>query len=486
MDGMPRNLPINKLPSINTYADLAYINAILESSEVLRIYVDNFANDEWNFEDAESAIIEDGRIIITAFVEDKDIKGKIKRKGRENDEIVVYIEYFRKLDNFAYLELYCSFFQSSDKLAMTNYGFYKDNRSIEYAKRYYWIKLKKRGGLIEYYASENGVEWDMISSSCLFIEDEEVTIGIEYSLGSKQLCAWNSMNYLQLCLDLNDVYGARWLDYYMFPRKDYDHLYGVYSYFFDVEYFKYYEILEVWGNLDKFVKYCLNRGYYLLIRLDEYYLPGRKAYNEYHYEHDNLIYGYDNREYYLLGYNEKVTDSRVKNDGLDDICYKNKKIVRYRLATNECRYTFDLDGFLQTLKEFIYGIDSSKKYSNTLTQSTCIYGLKVFEAFLNDNRANELLLTDKRIPYLLSEHCEIMMRRLEFLIAEGYIKKKRNIDMLRVKCKEMNEQGKILLWVFLKNRITNKGKDNVMKNLIKLYELEKDFYGDLYDVIVNK
>lgn len=485
MDNLSVILPINKFPSINTYADSAYINAILESPEVLRIYIENFENDEWNIENMESTVVEGEKIIVNAFAEDKNIKGRIYRKGKKNDEILVRIEYYRKLDNLSYLELYCADSFSKDECAMTNYGFYKDNKNIEYSKRYHYIKLEKKGNLLEYYSSDNGEEWDFIISSSISKIGEDAIIGIEYCLGSRQLCAWNSMNYMQLCLDLNDIYGARWLDYYMFPRKDYDHLYGIYSYFFDVEYFNYHEIVEVWGSLDQFVKYCLNRNYYLLLRLDEYYLSKRKAYKKYHYEHDNLIYGYDDREYYLLGYGQKVTDSRIKNIGLDDICYRNKKIVRYRLATNEYKYMFDLEGFLGTLEEFIHGFDSSKKYNHILTQNTSIYGLKIFEAFLNNAKAKELLLTDKRIPYLLNEHCEIMTRRLDYLIANGYIKIENNIYFLKEKCKQMTAQANLLIMIWLKNSITKKENDAVMNNLLRLYEIEKIFYNNLYEVLTN-
>lgn len=479
-------LPVNNKPTINTYADLSYVNAILEASDVLKVEVLDWKSKDWEFCNALGLFETENGFLIQDSFDDKNIEGILLNKNKNEDKVIIHIDYYRQLENTSYIDLfYIDSDLSNEKLtyAITNYGFYKEGTLFKYTKKYTWFKIQKREGKLLLYASENGLQWDSVflEDNSFSYKNDNGSFGIKYSLGSRQLMAWNSMNYLQLCLDLNDVYGERWLNYYMFPKKSYDYLYGIYNYFFDVQYFRYDEICNIYGTIDNFIKVNICMGDYILMSLDEYYISERRSYNQEHYEHDNLIYGYDSQNYYVLGYNQKTVSSTFPIDRLKISCCKERKIIRYRLATNEYKFQFDLQSFLATLREFIDGIDSSKRYSNILSQRKATYGLEVFQVLLKNNQGIELLMTDQRITYLLKEHCELMYRRLKYLISAGYIRNKSSSAFLLKKCQEMVKQATELFFMFLKYKVSGRGRDNILPKMQKLYEYERLFYLNLYE-----
>lgn len=70
-------------------------------------------------------------------------------------------------------------------------------------------------------------------------------------------------------------------------------------------------------NLDKFINKIIkqiDKGVYVLVGLDEYYMPSRPSYGKKHFNHNVLIYGYDSdkQEFLIQGYSERdVYEDRI-------------------------------------------------------------------------------------------------------------------------------------------------------------------------------
>jgi len=69
-------------------------------------------------------------------------------------------------------------------------------------------------------------------------------------------------------------------------------------------------------NLDikNFIIENINQGFYIRVTVDEYYIPGKRAYKNFHYGHDLMIFGYNSslQLFYVLGYfNEIFTEYEV-------------------------------------------------------------------------------------------------------------------------------------------------------------------------------
>lgn len=64
------------------------------------------------------------------------------------------------------------------------------------------------------------------------------------------------------------------------------------------------------------ISQLLNEKKYCYIVLDEYYISAKKAYNDYHFVHQSLVYGFDfdTKEFLAIAFN--------KNEQLDVLRYK--------------------------------------------------------------------------------------------------------------------------------------------------------------------
>ena len=482
-------LPINENPSIYPYSNYGYMNAILENREILKLKILNRMSKIWNVSDNSDINLNENNITILSPLEEKNTMGMIHRACEPNDELIIKVDYYRVLDN----EAYFSILIKDDKenrnnscgYAVTNYGFYIKDKMIKYEDvNYYWFKLIRDKNQLSFFASVNGDDWDIIyKEECSWLSSAELPIiGIYYSLGNHQYNNFKYMNYIQLFLDLNDIHGRRWLDYYMLPRKEHDHIYGVFSHFIDTEYHNVDEVCSIYGSVSNFVNFSINNNYYVSMLLDEYYVPNRWAYEKEHYEHSNLIYGFNDNFYYLLGFNDKVTASELPQESLDIAYYPYKRITRYRFSINLKTLEFNLDNFIINLYEFIEGENSGLKYSNILFQRDGIFGLKIFECLLNDEKAKNLLFKDKRISYILYEHSKIMRERLDYLFEKCYISEYYRDDLIN-KCDNILHTSEILKNLLIKFRYIQNGESKIMLYLKELYEKEQVFYKKLYNIL---
>lgn len=112
----------------------------------------------------------------------------------------------------------------------------------------------------------------------------------------------------------------------------------------------------IFANEHIFNKFCetnLNDGWYITGNFDEFYIPERFAYNEYHKKHDYLIIGYDSDNYYLAGYTSfrkpKMTAVPKKNMFTSVSCCKESDIWRMKADINY-RYFVDLPYVYRLLK----------------------------------------------------------------------------------------------------------------------------------------
>ena len=134
--------------------------------------------------------------------------------------------------------------------------------------------------------------------------------------------------------------------------------------------------------------------------------------------------------------------------------------------------------------ELLYGVDSSERFMGIIGKQPGIYGLKVFDELINTERGQELIVTDRRLSFVLYEHCLGMMERLTFLIRMGYVAEKRQ-DHLIALGKKMLNSSEVLKNRVVKNIFTQNMADRIMTQLSELYQLEKEFYTELIDVLTN-
>ena len=233
-------------------------------------------------------------------------------------------------------------------------------------------------------------------------------------------------------------------------------------------------------ELDKNLRKYLNEGYYLALKLNNYYLPERRSYKVKHYDHFEMIIGYDSfrRKYLLGGYNGDFVLSRVaKNDLFSSFRNSEKDqmhgVLKYfKLKQNSCVYEFQ-----NSRKKLLFYRTGNLSYlrnceiGNEKFEYTDILGMNIYsrlkELILNDPN----LCKDRLVFYIFWEHKFLMMRRFRNL---------QGTEELRIYSDEIREyetivkkamQIRILQFENLKTR-TPKNMKLIYRLLCQCYELE--------------
>ncbi len=136
------------------------------------------------------------------------------------------------------------------------------------------------------------------------------------------------------------------------------------------------------SDIIDFVEKSIDSGTYLTINVDEYYLPQKGSYNEHHYVHQSMVFGYDKAERKLmgLGFDTNMVFKELEFD-YDDFAkaYESAK-TNYKLtapwAETEAiqlltpkqtagEYKFDLNKFMEEIHKYL---DGSNKDSSRITK----------------------------------------------------------------------------------------------------------------------
>lgn len=130
--------------------------------------------------------------------------------------------------------------------------------------------------------------------------------------------------------------------------------------------------------LEKFAGFLKERidqnNYLLLYSVDEYYLPYTQHYMSRHYKHDTYIYGYEDNDFYVMGYfNDMLQTIRVNQENINKAFFssyleENTTFCTFKVNKN-VRVNYDTDMILDNLKEYLYeGIVDEEKQLATGTR----------------------------------------------------------------------------------------------------------------------
>lgn len=181
-------------------------------------------------------------------------------------------------------------------------------------------------------------------------------------------------------------------------------------------------------NFIDWVRNFINNRWYVMCYVDEYYIEAKYAYEQYHFRHTVLIYGYDKEAFLAIGYNKdrKYTKFQITFEEFEKALnvnfdkryekyyHRNIDKVEFDIVKINPEYDFKLNlkELYISLSDYINSVDSfNSKDTNR------VYGIeceRVFQDYIN-NTLNEKIYLDMRYSRLFMELKEIMMRRLEYL-----------------------------------------------------------------------
>lgn len=501
-------LSICENPSIISYAHHGYPNAIIQrdiDKSLLELEINCDDQEDWVEEKKEIRFIRKGKILkiesekyavdtecfymrLCKKIDEINIKIKRVRSDFTNGvvNLIISSEDYLKCaheDNEIYrigiiggCGLYCK--ENKQYLSMDISG----SILVECSQ----IKIERIENVINFYAfnvQEN--KWLKVSSSIVpeTMLGKKMFIGINTNLGESQYYNWKYLNYMQLSYTDNDRFV--WLDYYMYPRKNYSFNYT--QQFLDIENWNFSEFLDLFGGVWNGVLWCINHGYYIELILDEYYIKNRLNYQKKHYMHNNLLYGYDSEKdfVYILGYDIKIKSTKIQKELLDKCIDDMSEIKVIKYKNNNLSMEFDLKHYVQLVRDFLEGVCSGDCFSHILPSKNEAYGLRVFDILLSTKKGNWMVQEDTRTTFLLYEHALIMRERLDFFKYRSIITEDEYIKLV-YKCDEMVSSANILKNLTIKNNMTGKCVEKIMLVLHQLYERERNFYVLLLNVLKLK
>ncbi len=524
---------IKKEPSVKPYAYLAYIDAILENDVVLRAKIVDAHLKEWNTISYDTKLYweEDYLNIVNVNEQygNNNTETFVYTDCREYDELEVKMEQFINIREYAIVNLFvCAENDLQDALGMdtnvyrlgvTRYGLYiKHNKELislaenaAYKEVYdsvrdwnmiQWFKIKVNKNMIHAYISKDNVNWFLVD--CMEVgrnvRFKHIGLNANFLGMGKQYYNWLYMNFIQLNLNKYEV-SKVYLNYYSMPYLGSVNEQPIAQQFIESKRDSYDEVIDLFHSFKEYVFYCLEHKYYVVISIDEFYVPGVRHYQKQHFYHPLLIYGYDedNKKFLVMDYDIKPLISQIDEELLDnkEIAKNKYSLMRYKFLSNihSDYLMLDIKSLVQSFRDYLNGNALDYRFSHMLPRLRGSYGINVLKDLICDERGRYLLCHDMRIAYLLYEHCVLMQKRISFLTTEGHISEEEESCCIEMAAR-MVEEADVLKNCVIKYGI-KEGRGTALSTLAKLetdivrqvealYECEYVFYTKIIDILSQK
>lgn len=251
-------------------------------------------------------------------------------------------------------------------------------------------------------------------------------------LAYDQYKAWYYSNYIQI-FSVKPEAGITELNY-LEPRDSYVDISEVICLG--------YHMFKLEDDFIAFVKEKLNLGYYIIANVDEIALSNKYFYQQEHYVHASLIYGYDDQTKCLkgIGFDESeiFTYLDFKYEEMQQAFINGKKyysigapwcewsaIQLVKPKTPHKNFSFDVRKCLRDLHGYIYGVaDPYRLYTFEYADEAIAYGIETYDVLLERLKARKEtgeFTIDYRAIHLMYEHKQGLYRRMQYLIATYHL-----------------------------------------------------------------
>ncbi|MFT5369860.1 MAG: hypothetical protein ACI8V2_004838 [Candidatus Latescibacterota bacterium] len=188
------------------------------------------------------------------------------------------------------------------------------------------------------------------------------------------------------------------------------------------------------GEVMGLIRRAILSGRYVQVCVDEFEIPGKKAFHKRHLLHELFIYGFD--DYGLcvetLGFQETgdFASARVAYDDLQrafDAGATNNAYdpegLRLFSMDEKTSYRFDIRAVLEGLEDYVSSRNTSERFRMLSEPIDGVFGLATYRCLIE---ACAQLFShpqwfDIRPLHILWEHKVCMLRRIRYLEREGYL-----------------------------------------------------------------
>ncbi|MDT0124336.1 hypothetical protein Q9R46_16880 [Paenibacillus sp. RRE4] len=238
----------------------------------------------------------------------------------------------------------------------------------------------------------------------------------------------------------------------------------------------------------------IDLNYYLEVGIDEYYWSNKKSYMQEHFHHDNLIYGYNDKDrvLYYLGYNQDMIFGQYSVSYEEfvlsftedpDSTIKFIKNITPELTSKTTKYVyhfnlnFDMDIFRIYLEDFLQSTNSFLTHRGS---ENSVFGLAIYDELINRFSDDILLSKDMRLYRIIWEHKNVFNKRIDYLNSKGYLKTG-SYESLSSKSKSLCNESLLLKNLSMKYSITNDMKVflKISNKLKEIQLFEEQLVNDL-------
>lgn len=232
---------------------------------------------------------------------------------------------------------------------------------------------------------------------------------------------------------------------------------------------------------------------YIIVRLDQYYIPASEKYKKRNKMHTTMIFGYDDLEKIFYIYDFYYEHFQIATMTYEEMteAFLNSKQDLTLIKRNDRKYKFSLKHVLALLKDYYYGTDHTGYHFNmeyTIQTSPCyvfsameeseyeiLYGYKSTTKIIQDVCE---VFPRKVLAHEIYGHKKLMVKRLE------YIQKNFNADLSDEisEYKKIEKKALILSNMFLKLHIMHTELTPLNKIAYEIEEME----GNILPRLIKK
>lgn len=203
--------------------------------------------------------------------------------------------------------------------------------------------------------------------------------------------AYHWINNMYLQLYYNDLNIDTTLDFFTF-KYNFDCL--------ETGYIRPFLLGDI-DDIKSIIEKSIDNNFYITCLIDEFYVDGMPVYNKMHFDHWCLIFGYDNSNYYCVGYlkNGKYQKYCLPKNVFFRDCFK----VKYGIGLNSVKdnYIFDNNDYaVQLIRDYIQGVNTSDKYGLISKKIEGSYGISIYNDLVKETEK----VLDVRYAHILLEH----------------------------------------------------------------------------------
>ena len=379
-------LPIDTSPSVRAYTYDLFLNAILSancgnSSLFARFTLEGFSSDKYMLAHTNNSnLIVDGNTV--EFQGNKsanNARGTIYQKIGNCKEFIVRVHSHQYNSKWSLIHLFTARNYTFDGENYSNcrVGMFSCNQICcccdgtmnplpngRYNSRNeYCLKITVDNNSISGWISVDGIVWDKLCEHET-PNTEELMIGIECSFLPNLYWAWLYSNYVHFSFtEIEDVHVC----YLPAPKQYYNYCTFNPLVAFIREQVSF--LLYKYDSIVEYIKLNLQRGRYVELYFDEYYVPQMHTYKKEHHLHGDLAYGFDDTHIYFLGlylgkpFEFKLTYDEVI-DGTNSSLEFDANVMLTVYHFNPENYQFSITALYKSLRDYLEGVIDNIEFYN--------------------------------------------------------------------------------------------------------------------------